>query len=138
MLLSIDAASDRPIYEQIIDGVRRSAVRGELRVGEKLPPASEVAIGLGINKHTVLRAYQALRDEGLIDLRRGRGAVATPALTVVAELGAEVEALVERAASRGIGRGMLAAMIEGADPPQTEKGPTPAQREHDTEERHER
>lgn len=117
MLLSIDSASERPIYEQITDGVRRAVVRGELRVGEKLPPASEVAIGLGVNKHTVLHAYQVLRDEGLIDLRRGRGAVVTHAVTRIAELQADVQALVERAVARGIGPGVLTAMIEGSDPP---------------------
>ncbi len=50
---------------------------GDLRVGDRLAPARDVADGLGINLHTVLRGYQELRDEGLIELRRGRGAVIT-------------------------------------------------------------
>ena len=50
---------------------------GDLRAGDRLAPARDVADGLGINLHTVLRGYQELRDEGLIELRRGRGAVIT-------------------------------------------------------------
>ncbi|NLB47458.1 MAG: GntR family transcriptional regulator, partial [Microbacteriaceae bacterium] len=79
MLVTIDALSDRPIYEQIADAVRFAIGAGSLLAGEKLPPADDVATGLGVNKHTVLRAYQLLRDDGLVDLRRGRGAVVTGA-----------------------------------------------------------
>lgn len=102
MLLSVDTASERPIYEQIADAVRRAVARGEILAGEKLPPASEVATGLDVNKHTVLRAYQTLRDEGLVDLRRGRGAVVTRIATDVVELHRDVEALVASAQSLGI------------------------------------
>ena len=98
MLLSVDTASDRPIYEQIADAIRQAVARGEILAGEKLPPASEIAIGLDVNKHTVLRAYQALRNEGLVDLRRGRGAVVTRIATEVVGLHRDVEALVARAA----------------------------------------
>lgn len=42
-----------------------------------MPPAREVATALGVNLHTVLRGYQQLRDEGLVDLRRGRAATIT-------------------------------------------------------------
>lgn len=116
MLLKIDAASERPIYEQIADGVRRAVARGEILSGEKLPPASEVAIGLDVNKHTVLHAYQVLRDEGLVDLRRGRGAVVTKIATEVVGLHREVEALVVRAAALGIGKEALASLVLGASP----------------------
>ena len=57
--------------------MRREMAAGRLLRGERLPSAKEAASLLDINLHTVLRAYQTLRDEGLIDLRRGRGAVVT-------------------------------------------------------------
>mgnify|MGYP000947013248 FL=1 len=114
MLLSIDTASERPIYEQIADAVRRAVARGEILAGEKLPPASDVATGLDVNKHTVLRAYQELRDEGLVDLRRGRGAVVTRIATEIVGLHRDVEVLVSRAAALGIGRQALASLVSSA------------------------
>ena len=111
MLLSVDTSSERPIYEQIADAVRRAVAKGEILAGEKLPPASEVAIGLDVNKHTVLRAYQTLRNEGLVDLRRGRGAVVTRIATEIVGLHRDVEALVASAASLGISRQALASLV---------------------------
>lgn len=111
MLIRIDEANDRPIYAQIADSVRADVASGRIGPGETLPPAREVATGLGINVHTVLRAYQQLRDEGLIDLKRRRGAVVTAAAAGVAELREEVRGLVERAAELGIGPALLAAVV---------------------------
>ncbi|MDC5696220.1 GntR family transcriptional regulator [Intrasporangium calvum] len=75
MLFQVDPASSAPLHEQVAASVRREMAVGGLTQGDRLPSAKEVASLLDINLHTVLRAYQALRDEGLIDLRRGRGAV---------------------------------------------------------------
>lgn len=78
MLFRVDPASTVGLADQIAAQVRRALADGTLSAGEQLPPARQVAAGLEINMHTVLRAYQALRDDGLIDLRRGRGAVVRP------------------------------------------------------------
>lgn len=74
MQIVIDTASAEPLFEQVATQVRGAVLSGDLRPGEKLPSAKELATGLGINQHTVLRAYQDLRNEGFIELRRGRGA----------------------------------------------------------------
>ncbi|QES46505.1 GntR family transcriptional regulator [Streptomyces venezuelae] len=79
MLIRIDASSSQPLAEQIAASVRRALSEGTLRIGEKLPGAREAARLLGVNMHTVLRGYQALKAEGLIDLRAGRGAVVVAA-----------------------------------------------------------
>lgn len=114
MLVRIDAAKDQPIYAQIADSVRASVSAGELKAGEKLPPADDIAIGLGVNKHTVLHAYQELRDEGLVDLRRGRGAVITPLAEAIAELQFEAQQLASRARELGIEPETLAAIVAHA------------------------
>lgn len=75
MLISIDPAKKEPLFEQISAQLRGQISRGKIRKGERLPPARDLAEGLGVNMHTVLRAYSDLRAEGLIELRRGRGAV---------------------------------------------------------------
>ncbi|HWJ86196.1 MAG TPA: GntR family transcriptional regulator [Cellulomonas sp.] len=79
MLLRIDASSAEPLFEQIGGQVRALVSRGELPVGTRLPSARELATSLDVNLHTVLHAYQDLRDDGVIELRRGRGAVVTSA-----------------------------------------------------------
>jgi GntR family transcriptional regulator len=77
MLWKIDPGSDEPLYAQLVVQVHLAAARGDLRPGDRLPAARELAESLDLNVHTVLKAYQQLRDEGLIELRRGRGAVVT-------------------------------------------------------------
>jgi DNA-binding transcriptional regulator YhcF (GntR family) len=75
MLFRVDPSSALGLADQLAAQVRGALATGALTAGEQLPAARQVAAGLDINMHTVLRAYQALRDGGLIDLRRGRGAV---------------------------------------------------------------
>lgn len=77
MLFRIDPTADAPLYVQLVAQVRTALAHGELRPGERLPAARDLATSLEINLHTVLHAYQELRDAGLIELRRGRGAVVT-------------------------------------------------------------
>ena len=73
MILEIDLESDRPIYLQIADGVRRALVSGRLAAGDRLPPGREMAASLGVNLETVQRAYRQLSAEGVVTSRVGRG-----------------------------------------------------------------
>lgn len=75
MHLNIDPSSGIPLFDQIAEGVRRELAEGTLHVGEHLPPAKDLAAALRVNLHTVLRAYAQLRDEGLVEVRRGKGTV---------------------------------------------------------------
>lgn len=75
MLLRVDPSRPVSLHEQIEAGLREAIATGQVRDGERLPAARALAASLDVNVHTVLRAYADLRDAGLIELRRGRGAV---------------------------------------------------------------
>jgi len=75
MLIRVDRNAAGPLHEQVADAIRTAVLDGDSTRGDRLPAARELAESLNISLHTVLRAYQALRDEGLIELRRGTGAV---------------------------------------------------------------
>jgi len=61
------------LHEQVAAEIRRAIADGEAKRGERLPPARDLAAVVGVNTNTVLRALRALRDEGLLEFRRGRG-----------------------------------------------------------------
>jgi len=74
VLISVDPRDLRPIYVQIIVQIKEQIRRGELKPGEGLPSVRELAENLGVNLHTVHHAYQQLREQGVINMRLGRGA----------------------------------------------------------------
>lgn len=111
MLLRIDPGSAIPLFEQLAASIRADIVQGTVRPGDRLPSARDVAGSLDVNVHTVLHAYQQLRDEGLVDLRRGRGAVVTDKASEFASLAVDIPHLVAKAKGLGIGPAALSALI---------------------------
>ena len=73
MLREIDRRDLTDLYEQVAAEIRRAIADGEAKPGERLPPAKDLAAVLGVNTNTMLRALRLLRDEGLLEFRRGRG-----------------------------------------------------------------
>jgi GntR family transcriptional regulator len=73
MLGSIDRSDPAPLHDQVAAQIRRAIADGEARAGERLPPARDLAAVMQVNANTVLRAMRVLRDEGLLEFRRGRG-----------------------------------------------------------------
>src|SRR6059058_3878705 len=74
-MLRVKVDRDEPVrlHEQVAAQIRRAIAEGEAGPGERLPPARDLAAVLNVNTNTVLRALRVLRDEGLLEFRRGRG-----------------------------------------------------------------
>lgn len=75
MLIKIDFGSDEAIYMQLRNQIIMGIATAQLREGESLPSVRQMADNIGINMHTVNKAYAVLREEGIIQLDRRRGAV---------------------------------------------------------------
>jgi GntR family transcriptional regulator len=71
--VKVNRSEPLELHEQVAAEIRRAIADGEAKPGERLPPAKDLAAVLGVNTNTVLRAVRQLRDEGLLDFRRGRG-----------------------------------------------------------------
>jgi GntR family transcriptional regulator len=71
--VKLDRDDVLPLHDQVAAEIRRDIANGEVRPGERLPPAHDIAAVLGVHTNTVLRALRILRDEGVLEFRRGRG-----------------------------------------------------------------
>ena len=71
--VKVDRRDPTDLYEQVAGEIRRAIADGEAKPGERLPPAKDLAAILDVNTNTVLRSLRLLRDEGLLEFRRGRG-----------------------------------------------------------------
>jgi len=78
MLIRIEYESDVPIYVQLSNQIIEGMASGELEPGEPLPSVRALAADLGINLHTVNKAYTHLKQEGFIQVHRQRGAIVRP------------------------------------------------------------
>jgi GntR family transcriptional regulator len=74
MQIRIDNASDRPVYQQIIDHVKRDIALGRIIKNEKLPTVRQLAGQIAINPNTIAKAYRQLEQQGIIVTKAGAGA----------------------------------------------------------------
>jgi GntR family transcriptional regulator len=114
MKLKIDREADTGLHEQVAAEIRRAIADGEAGAGERLPPAKDLAAVIGVNTNTVLRALRTLRDEGLLEFRRGRGVTVsgTPERGLIVDQARE---LVELARAHGYRRDELVRIINVID-----------------------
>ena len=109
--VNVNRSVPDPLHDQVAAQIRRAIAEGEAGPGERLPLARDLAAVLGVNKNTVLRALHVLREEGLLEFRRGRGitVAGTPQRGAVL---ARARDLLDFARHHGFAREELIQMIE--------------------------
>lgn len=73
MSSKLNMTDSMPLWQQVAAEIRRSIAEGEIKPGERMPLARDLGTVLGVNRNTVLRALRELRNEGLLEMRQGRG-----------------------------------------------------------------
>ena len=109
--VKIDRNERVGLHEQAAAELRRAIAEGEALPGERLPPARDLAAVLGVNRNTVLRALRLLRDEGLLEFRRGRG-ITVAGTSERGAVVAQARELVAFASRQGYRREELIQIIE--------------------------
>jgi GntR family transcriptional regulator len=110
--MKIDRADPALLHDQVAADIRRAIADGEAKPGDKLPPARDLAAVLGVNTNTVLRALRLLRDEGLLEFRRGHGISVTGAAPKKSAVLTKARELVQFARREGYRRDELVRLIE--------------------------
>src|ERR1700758_3362809 len=110
-LAAVDRNDPTLLHEQVAVELRRAIAEGEARPGDRIPQAKDLAAVLGVDTNTVLRALRILRDQGLLEVGRGRAirVVGTPERAEVVEA---VAALIELGLRNGLRRSDLAGLVE--------------------------
>ncbi|MCF7886243.1 MAG: GntR family transcriptional regulator [Candidatus Marinimicrobia bacterium] len=75
MLIKIEFESKMPIYKQLKNQIIEGIAKGELKPGESMPSVRKMAEDIGINLHTVNKAYKLLKNEGLLSTHRRKKVV---------------------------------------------------------------
>lgn len=113
MDVKVDRSEGVPLHDQVAGEIRRAIASGEASPGDRLPPARDLAAVLEVNTNTVLRALRILREEGLLEFRRGRGVTVVGDAQERSVLIAKARELVRLARSQGYRRDELIEIIQG-------------------------
>jgi GntR family transcriptional regulator len=111
ILTEVDRSDPMPLHDQVAAEIRRAIAEGEAGPGDRIPQAKDLAAVLGVNTNTVLRALRVLRDEGLLELGRGRAIVVagTPERSAVVS---RMKEFLDFARSQGYRRDEVLTMME--------------------------
>jgi len=106
----VDRTDRTFLHEQVAAEIRRAIAEGEAKPGQRIPQAKDLAGVLGVNTNTVLRALRMLREEGLLEMGRGRAIVVagTPEKSAVVT---QIKELLDFGRRHGYGRDDLIAMM---------------------------
>ena len=113
MIVKVDKMGQVPIYQQIRNQIVAAIATGEMCPGDQLPSVRSLASDLGINLHTVNKAYAILRDEGYVLMRGRAGAMVAEPLRTGEGNVADAEAAVRAArADKRLADGLLLLALE--------------------------
>lgn len=115
MFVSIDFNSDEAIYLQLCNQIILGIAMEEFREGDVLPSVRQLADNIGINMHTVNKAYTVLKQEGFVKLDRRKGAVISldvDKIRALEELRRNMKLLIARAICKNISREELHQLVD--------------------------
>ena len=130
MFIRIEAGSGVPITRQIMDQVRDQCASGALSPGDRLPSVRQLARELAVNQNTILRVYERLTMEGLLERRHGAGTYVVDKLVPGylkaqrQQLSEEAERLVRRSVTLGLGPDEVDQLVKAAFA-RVKRGPRP-------------
>ena len=115
MILKIDFESEEALYVQLCNQIIRGIATETLHEGDSLPSVRQLADEIGINMHTVNKAYSVLKQEGFLRLDRRRGAVIAldmDKLRAMDEMKDDLALIVDRGICRDVGRDQVHALVD--------------------------
>ncbi|WP_342759968.1 GntR family transcriptional regulator [Kineothrix sedimenti] len=115
MIIEIDFNSDEALYLQLRNQIIIGIATSKIRIGEELPSVRQLADDIGINMHTVNKAYTVLKQEGFVKVDRRRGAVIAidvDKLEAIEELRRDLNVLLARSSCKNISREEVHALID--------------------------
>ena len=115
MLIEIDFDSDEAIYVQLCNQIIMGIATSVIREGDSLPSVRQLADMIGVNMHTVNKAYSVLKREGYISLDKRRGAVIAldmDKLRAMEEMKENLTLLVARGICKNVGRDEVHALVD--------------------------
>ena len=115
MIIEIDFNSDEAIYVQLCNQIILGIATSQFREGEQLPSVRQLAETIGINMHTVNKAYSILQQEGFVKIDRRRGAIIAidiNKLKALKEAREELAVVLARGICKGIGREDIHALVD--------------------------
>lgn len=115
MIIEIDFSSDEAIYQQLCNQIILGIATSQFRQGDVLPSVRQLADQIGINMHTVNKAYSLLRQEGFVKVDRRHGAVIAvdvDTLRARASVDRALRLLLAEAICRGLSRDDIHSMVD--------------------------
>lgn len=115
MLIEIDFNSEEAIYVQLYNQIILGIATSKLQEGENLPSVRQLADTIGINMHTVNKAYSVLKQEGFVTIDRRRGAVISidaDKIRALEEMKEELRVLLAKGSCRNISRAEVHELID--------------------------